>query len=110
MGNWHHLNVYVSLVPEYIGAACAFSYRGSNQYPSQCSNLANLIPGDVFLPNASMYETSLTSYWSQQEQALQPSCIVRTGDLNGIAAAVKFLGEENHQNPGSCPFAVRSGG
>jgi hypothetical protein len=57
-----------------------------------------------------MYDISLASYWSQQEQALQPSCIVRTGDLNAIAAAVEFLGKENHQKPGSCPFAVRSGG
>lgn len=62
------------------------------------------------MPNASMYETSLASYWSQQEQALQPSCILHTGDLNAIAAAVKFLGKQNHRRPGSCPFAVRSGG
>ena len=88
---------------------CIGSIR-SDQSPSQCSTLANLIPGNVFLPNASMYETSLASYWSQQEQALQPSCIIRTGDLHAIAAAVEFLGKENHQKPGSCLFAVRSGG
>jgi len=85
-------------------------YMQSNQSLSQCSTLSNLIAGKVFLPNASTYEVSLESYWSQQEQALQPSCIVHTGDLNAIAAAVEFLGKENFQNAGSCPFAVCSGG
>lgn len=110
MGNRHQLNVYVDLTPEYDELQMRFGRIGSDKSTSQCSILANLIPGDVFMPNASMYETSLSSYWSQQEQALQPSCIIRTANLNAIAAAVGFLGKENHQNPGSCPFAVRSGG
>ncbi|KAH8586438.1 hypothetical protein B0O99DRAFT_644446 [Bisporella sp. PMI_857] len=75
-----------------------------------CAILAKIIPGNVFLSTSSVYGTSLASYWSQQEQALQPACIVRTGNINTIATAVRFLGNENHQNPGSCPFAVRSGG
>jgi hypothetical protein len=72
--------------------------------------LATLLPGKVFLPNATAYEASLNSYWSQQEQALYPSCIISTSNSSEIAIGVKYLANENYKNPGSCLFAVRSGG
>ena len=39
---------------------------------------------------------------------MQPSCIIRIGDLDTIATAAGFLGKENYQKAGTCPFVKKS--
>ena len=65
-------------------------------------------PGNV------TYETSLLSYWSQQEQEVAPSCIVRPKDSQDVATALRVLSVTVPTGDPSgkrrCQFAIRGGG
>lgn len=74
----------------------------------QCAALATLLGQQkVVLPNSPVYSTSLSSYFSQQECAVQPACIVLPETASDVSAAVLFLRESNE---GRTQFAIRSGG
>ena len=49
----------------------------------------------------------MLSYFSQQEQELKPSCIVKPNSAQDVATAVKLL---TALGQFECPFAVRGGG
>lgn len=55
-------------------------------------------------PNSSAYDASRSSYWSQQEQLVEPTCIFLPTTAEDVSAAISIL------VPNSCQFAVRSGG
>ena len=65
-------------------------------------------PGNV------TYETSLLSYWSQQEQEVAPSCIVRPQDSQDVATALRVLSvtipTADPLGKRRCQFAIRGGG
>jgi FAD/FMN-containing dehydrogenase len=48
----------------------------------------------------------LESYFSQQQAAARPACIVSAQTVQDVSTAVRLLLKEGH----SCPFAIRSGG
>jgi FAD/FMN-containing dehydrogenase len=58
----------------------------------------------VSYPNSTSYNASISSYWSQQEQLVRPSCILSATSAQDVSNAVRIL------VPRSCKFAVRSGG
>ena len=65
----------------------------------------------MFTPKGDEYKTSVASYWSQQEQLVQPACIViaqRTVDVAIAVGVLDIASKLLHDN--GCEFAVRSGG
>ncbi|KAF2093744.1 FAD binding domain-containing protein [Rhizodiscina lignyota] len=71
---------------------------------SKCSALSVALPSEVFGANVAGYNASLASYWTTQEQALHPACIVVPSSSSDISRAVKILSHVR------CEFAVKSGG
>ena len=84
------------------------------------------MPSLVFTAESSEYQTSLSSYWTQQEQFIHPSCIVLPSSADDVSRAVEILSYYNTDNSdyartgfdsseydrshGGCPFAIKSGG
>ena len=58
----------------------------------------------VSLPGSGPYTTSLASYWSKQEQELQPLCIIQPHSVLELAKAISLLTKSNTR------FAIRGGG
>lgn len=58
----------------------------------------------VLSPGSQGYNASLTSYYSAQEAALHPSCIITPFSTADVSRAVNTLTRSN------CTFAIRSGG
>ncbi|GAB1737424.1 hypothetical protein NU219Hw_g1569t1 [Hortaea werneckii] len=77
-----------------------------------CSALSKVLENKVVFPDSSPYEESIASYWSAQEEAVSPSCVVLPESAEDIAVAVDTLGHSRGHvgNHDGCQFAVRSGG
>ncbi|TAQ84950.1 hypothetical protein B7494_g6728 [Chlorociboria aeruginascens] len=72
---------------------------------SPCAALTALLGQQkVAVPGSAAYDASLGSYFSQQEAAIQPACIVSPQSAEDVSATVVSLQQEG------CSFAVRSGG
>ncbi|RHZ58922.1 FAD-binding oxidoreductase [Aspergillus thermomutatus] len=71
---------------------------------SCCQALTTILGTKVSYPNSTAYESSVTSYWSQQEQLISPSCVLSATSAQDVSTALRVL------VPKSCKFAVRSGG
>ena len=75
------------------------------------SNLSQLLPGKVFLPERREYEESLNTYFSAQESQVKPACIVSPRNTADVVTVVSYLVQANQvQGIGSLKFAIRSGG
>jgi FAD binding domain len=67
----------------------------------------------VSFPETTAYNASISSYWSQQEESLSPSCIFLPTSAQDVSKAVAILtglsvlGSSNNVG---CQFAIRSGG
>jgi FAD/FMN-containing dehydrogenase len=84
--------------------------------------LSSALPSIVHTPGGDLYDLSLSSYWTQQEQSLKPACIVRPATANDVSETVKILEFFNRQEDGNyvedsysdsyagCQFAIKSGG
>ncbi|KAL4756254.1 uncharacterized protein BDW70DRAFT_166351 [Aspergillus foveolatus] len=55
--------------------------------PSCCYKLSAALGSKVSNPDSSTYNTSISSYWSQQEQPIKPSCIIVPRSCNFVIAA-----------------------
>ncbi|KAG8420754.1 hypothetical protein J3458_002685 [Metarhizium acridum] len=85
-----------------------------------CLALSRVLGNKVSFPGSAAYTASLGSYFSQQEAAVRPHCIVSPQSARDVSKAVIVLttgGANIHhgdqQNPvprPDCQFAVRSGG
>ncbi|KAI4871004.1 hypothetical protein F4820DRAFT_741 [Hypoxylon rubiginosum] len=71
---------------------------------SCCSALLALLAKKTSFPGSSVYNASLTSYFSAQEAEVHPSCIVSPTSSADVSSAVGTLTRLN------CDFAIRSGG
>ena len=71
-----------------------------------------MLGGKVVFPDSAPYEESIASYWSAQEEAVSPSCVVLPGNAEDVAVAVATLKHSRGhvKNDDGCQFAVRSGG
>ncbi|KAG8529862.1 uncharacterized protein KY384_005343 [Bacidia gigantensis] len=74
-----------------------------------CKVLSLLFRDKVAISSSNPYKQSLASYWSAQEQAVQPSCIYIPKTAKDVAAAVFVLNIASKLIKG-CEFAVRGGG
>ncbi|KAK8113136.1 oxidoreductase- FAD-binding [Apiospora sp. TS-2023a] len=83
-----------------------------------CSLLSLTLPDKLFWPGNPAYATSLSSYYSAQEAAVQPACIVLPQTAQDVSVAVRILTGQASGNGSRdsasalqrCPFATRSGG
>ncbi|KAK8925543.1 Bifunctional solanapyrone synthase [Metarhizium anisopliae] len=86
----------------------------------QCLALSKVLGNKVSFPGSAAYTASLGSYFSQQEAAVRPHCIVSPQSARDVSKAVIVLttvATNNHDGddlirpptPG-CQFALRSGG
>ncbi|KAI0124989.1 hypothetical protein BJ170DRAFT_696539 [Xylariales sp. AK1849] len=74
-------------------------------YPTNCcSALVAVLASKISFPGSQQYNESLTSYYSAQEAALFPSCIVSPISAADVSKSVATLTRSN------CSFAIRSGG
>lgn len=77
---------------------------------SCCGALSYFLSDATSFPNSTIYNASLTSYWSLQEGQVHPSCIISATASSDVSLAVFLLVTGNKLFPGQCQFAVRSGG
>lgn len=68
-----------------------------------------MLKDKVYFPDNPAYTASLGSYFSLQETAVHPRCIVSAQTVQDVSAAVRVLTTANVSSSG-CQFAVRSGG
>jgi FAD/FMN-containing dehydrogenase len=71
--------------------------------------LSLLLKGKVYFPDSPAYMASLGSYFSLQETAVHPLCIVSPQTAQDVSAAVSVL-TTAYQPSSGCQFAIRSGG
>lgn len=82
---------------------------------SCCLALSSVLLGQVSFPGNTTYTSSLESYFSLQEAAVHPDCIVSPQTAQDVSTVVRIL-TSTHERPGSlssptcCQFAIRSGG
>ncbi|KAI1751032.1 putative oxidoreductase [Xylaria castorea] len=78
-----------------------------------CLTLSTLLGNTTLFPSSPGYESSLSSYFSGQEAALRPACIISPETVGDVAKAVRALtglSPPTEGNERACPFAIRSGG
>jgi FAD/FMN-containing dehydrogenase len=68
----------------------------------QCGQLAGVLGSKVSFPGNAAYETTQESYFSLQEAALSPACIVVPGSAQDVAEAVTIISGIE-----SCHFAIK---
>ncbi|KAI1171413.1 hypothetical protein F4777DRAFT_591217 [Nemania sp. FL0916] len=61
----------------------------------------------VSLAGTATYNASVASYFSQQQQAVQPACVVSPQTAEDVSTTIRIL---TSQPDGQCKFAIRSGG
>ncbi|KAL4786389.1 FAD binding domain protein [Aspergillus varians] len=71
---------------------------------SCCQTLSVALGLKLSYPRSAAYNESVSSYWSQQEQLVAPSCVLSPTSAQDVSTALRIL------VPESCKFAVRSGG
>ncbi|KAG8529154.1 uncharacterized protein KY384_005789 [Bacidia gigantensis] len=71
---------------------------------SCCASLSNALSSETLYVQDQGYIESLKSYWTTQESALKPSCIVKPQSTDDVATAVKLLAKLD------CSFAIRGNG
>jgi len=74
-----------------------------------CQKLASELHAKVSFPNSTIYENSVSSYWSVQEESIRPNCIVSPTNTDDVSTAVKIL-TASVIDQDICKFAIRSGG
>ncbi|KAL1865059.1 hypothetical protein Daus18300_007406 [Diaporthe australafricana] len=81
-----------------------------------CLALASTLWNKVAFPSSTQYASSLASYFSFQEAALEPQCIVFPTTSEDVSVAIKTLTSISSDDATSadtkaaCRFAIRSGG
>ncbi|KAI1087034.1 putative oxidoreductase [Rostrohypoxylon terebratum] len=79
-----------------------------------CTSLLSALGGKILLSGSTAYNASLASYFSAQEEALKPTCIVMPDTAHDVAIALRTMTSPslNMSNieHGGCQFAIRSGG
>ncbi|KAJ5745667.1 FAD-binding domain-containing protein [Penicillium odoratum] len=72
-----------------------------------CDTLNTNLPGTVYFPGSSGYTNSLASYFSKEEQELEPSCVIQPTSSIEVSTVIKTM--RMYLDHG-VQFAVRGGG
>jgi hypothetical protein len=102
-----------SYVPYAVGALGVWAAITFTQYPiyrhhDTCDKLASILDNRVFASSSAAYKESVSSYFSFQEQNLQPACVVQPATAQELSAAIVLLARDHHDH--GQQFAIRSGG
>jgi hypothetical protein len=101
----------VLLSSSYFGQPEQAGVQGSDI----CKVLQCEIPSSVAYPFTTKYNASLSSYYTAQEEELQPSCIFTPKHAADVSRFIKIVTSDVHRNAETCgspspQFAIRSGG
>ncbi|KAL9000313.1 MAG: hypothetical protein Q9169_001030, partial [Polycauliona sp. 2 TL-2023] len=78
-----------------------------------CQQLQAVLGEFVVFPEQVAYNLSLSTYWSQQEQTLTPSCFVSPQNTQDISKVIEVLSqyqESANSIEAGCKFAIRGAG
>lgn len=64
------------------------------------------VPGRISYPGTTTYNSSISSYYGDQERALSPGCIFRPTTASEVSQFVKLMASDERESK----FAVRGGG
>lgn len=112
---WENLPLALAVLPLLLSSLLIQQLiTGANSGSLQCLALQLLLPGKVSFPGNYAYNTTIHSYWSQQEQQVAPTCVVSPQNERDVAATVSLLSRTasatNALGIGHCHFAIRGGG
>ncbi|KAL4749885.1 hypothetical protein BDW72DRAFT_124949 [Aspergillus terricola var. indicus] len=102
-----------SYVPYAVGALGVWAAITISQYPiyrhqDTCDKLASILDNRVVTSSSAAYKESVSSYFSFQEQNLQPACVIQPATAQELSAAIVLLARDHHDH--GQQFAIRSGG
>ncbi|THU82727.1 hypothetical protein K435DRAFT_575278, partial [Dendrothele bispora CBS 962.96] len=69
-----------------------------------CDQLQSILPGNVFMPGDPVYQRQQSSYYSEQQKTVNPTCRVTPTSAQDLSQIITIAASMN------CSFAVRSGG
>lgn len=97
-----------------VDVALAASDPANRRTVAASDRLAAELPSKVFFRSHPTFLASIRSYWSSQERAIIPHCIVKPAHARDVSKAIRILSDEfvkdtSHGAP-ALHFAVRSGG
>ena len=72
--------------------------------PSQCQQLAAVLPAAVSFPGEEKYDLGQSRYWSATQSGLEPACRIKTENTCEVSQVVRLLRDHD------ASFAVVSGG
>lgn len=98
------LVLYLAVVGLFPAIALAVPSRNTTD-TSICQQLQARLPGKISYPHSSTYTNSLSSYYTDQERQIKPSCIFTPVQTSEVAQFVKIINTH-----GNATFAVRGGG
>ncbi|KAJ5635607.1 FAD-binding domain-containing protein [Penicillium longicatenatum] len=79
----------------------------TNATRTACETLRRELPGAVYFPGSTGYTDTLASYFSREEQELEPSCVIKPTNSSEISTAIQTI--HSFLDSG-VQFAVRGGG
>ncbi|KAF4945264.1 hypothetical protein FGADI_12084 [Fusarium gaditjirri] len=89
-----------------VGAHFVTGLLSSSVLASTCCHQLKGILGDkISFPDTKSYNATLTSYWSKQESALHPNCVLQPTTEHDIAATLKII--TAHKD---CKFSIKGHG
>ncbi|KAF5722353.1 6-hydroxy-D-nicotine oxidase [Fusarium mundagurra] len=83
---WHHVEKNV------LASTCCYQFKDS-------------LGDRVSLPDNKGYNATLASYWSKQESALHPDCILQPTTANDVATALEIVSKHK-----DCKFSIKGHG
>ncbi|TVY75120.1 Bifunctional solanapyrone synthase [Fusarium oxysporum f. sp. cubense] len=70
-----------------------------------CHQLKGSLGDKISFPDTKSYNATLTSYWSKQESALHPNCVLQPTTAHDVVAALRII--STHKD---CKFSIKSHG
>ncbi|KAF5987257.1 6-hydroxy-D-nicotine oxidase [Fusarium coicis] len=70
-----------------------------------CHQLKESLGDKISFPDTKSYNATLASYWSKQESALHPNCILQPTTAHDVAAALKVISKQK-----DCRFSIKGHG
>ncbi|RYO76176.1 hypothetical protein DL766_007475 [Monosporascus sp. MC13-8B] len=89
----------------------AVSVELTNNVPTtMCKRIKSRLPGRISYPGDPVYTNSLSSYYSEQERELDPSCVFTPTSTADVSRFLKLMAKDYDDRSSVTRFAVRSGG
>jgi FAD/FMN-containing dehydrogenase len=88
-----------------LSAAALFPFASAQPQQNACKIIDVNIPGRISYPDSTAYNSSVSSYYSDQERDLYPGCIFQPTNTSEVSQFVKLVTACE-----GAKFAVRGGG